>query len=336
MATDYGGTHGSQPRRGAQPPFPGQPPYGQQQPQQPQHPQAHPQPPQEQPARSQPQPQQPQWQPPPYGPPQYPGRPPQDWAPQDPGALARRRRLRVISVAGLVLGAVGLIVFGIKAGVQMAPRKFTAAQQEQITNWEFGQRWRDLPAGTIFPASVSYPAPAALDDDPALTLSAHRVGVAKQASCGSSVDPTAAAVLDRDGCAAMLRATYVDGTDSYVVTVGAAVLPGAASAATAAKAIAGDVPADGLGPGVRTVPFGGTPAGGFNDSQRQLSGVVSDGTYVVLYTVGYADARPKQPVTKDSYADGEMTSAGAGVAHDVLSVLAAPVPPPRCPGVPGC
>jgi hypothetical protein len=248
----------------------------------------------------------------------------------------RRHRLRVISIAGLVLGTIGLIVFGVKAGVQMAPRRFTAAQAEQITNWEFGQRWRDRPAGAIFPASVRYPAPPTLADDPSLTLSAQRVGVAKQASCASVVDPTAAAVLDRDGCAAVLRATYVDTTDSYVVTVGAAVLPGAASAATAAKAIGDDVPADGLGPGVRTVPFAGTPAADFNDSERQLSGVFAAGTYVVLYTVGYADSRPKEPVTKDVYAHGEMKSAGAGVAHGVLSVLAAPVTPAHCPGVPGC
>jgi hypothetical protein len=345
VARDYGGTHGNQPWHGAQPPYPGQPPYGPPAPLQP--------PPYGQ-------------VPPPYGPQQYPGQPqhgeppyngpsyngpsfngpsfnepsygepgkPQP--PEDPAALARRHRIRVIAVTGLVLGAIGLVVFGINAWVQMAPRKFTVAQQQQITNWEFGQRWRDLTAGTMFPASVRYPAPEALDDDPALTLSARRVGIAKQASCASAADPTAAAVLDRAGCAAMLRATYVDGTDSYVVTVGAAVLPSANEAATAAKTIAGDVPANGLGPGVRTVAFGGTAAAGFNDSERQLSGVVSAGTYVVLYTVGYTDSRPQEPVAKDGYADGEMTSAGTGVARGVMSKLAGAVPPPHCPGVPGC
>jgi hypothetical protein len=134
----------------------------------------------------------------------------------------------------------------------------------------------------------------------------------------------------------MLRATYVDATDSDVVTVGAAVLPAAADAATAARAIAGDAGADGLGPAVRVVPFKGTAAADFGDGQRQLSGAVSGGSYVILYTVGYVGGRPKEPVDKDSYAKAEMTSAGAGVAHGVLSALAAPVPPPRCPGVPGC
>jgi hypothetical protein len=233
----------------------------------------------------------------------------------------------------LVLGSLGLVGFGIGALTQVMPRKFTAAQRQQITDWEFGQRWRDVAAGAIFPASVSYPAPGALSDDPSLTLSAQRVGVAKQASCASATDPAAAAVLDRDGCAAMLRATYVDRTDSYVVTVGAAVLPGAAKAATAARAIAST---NGARSAVHTVPVKGTPAAAFTDKRRQLSGVVSAGTYVVLYTVGYTDTRPKEPVTGDRYTAQEMTSAGVGIANDVLSVLAAPVPPPRCPGTPGC
>jgi hypothetical protein len=268
---------------------------------------------------------------PPYGGPPY-GRPP-GWTPPDSGLQARRRRTRIVAVTVLVLGCLGLVGFGTGALTQVMPRKFTAVQRQQITDWQFGQRWRDLAAGAIFPASVSYPAPVALTDDPSLTLSARRVGVAKQASCASATDPAAAAALDREGCAAMLRATYVDETDSYVVTVGAAVLPGAAKAATAARAIAST---HGARSAVHAVPVKGTPAAAFTDKRRQLSGVVSAGTYVVLYTVGYTDTRPKEPVTGNQYTDEEMKSAGVGVAHDVLSVLAAPVPPPHCPGTPGC
>jgi hypothetical protein len=239
----------------------------------------------------------------------------------------------MLAITVLVLGGLGFAGFGMGAGIQVMPRKFTADQRQQITNWEFGKRWRDLQVGAIFPASISYPAPAALDDDPSLTLSARRVGVAKQASCASAADAAVASVLDRDGCSVMLRATYVDGTGSYVVTVGAAVLPSTDKAATAVHALTGIA---GLGPAVHAVPVKGTPAAGFTDKRRQLSGVLATGTYVVLYTVGYADSRPKEQVTANKYTDEEMTSAGAGVAHDVLSVLAAPVPPPRCPGTPGC
>jgi hypothetical protein len=235
-----------------------------------------------------------------------------------------------------VLGAAGFV--GSVAGLanQAMPRRFTASQQRQITDWEMGKRWRELPSGAIFPASVSYAPPASLADDPGLTLTTQRIGIASQASCATAVDPTAAAVLDRDGCTAMLRATYVDGTGSYVVTVGAAVLPGAARAAAAARAISAGGSANGLGSTVHTVRFAGTPAAGFSNGRRQLSGVLSAGTYVVLYTIGYADTRPREPVTGDSYAHDEMMSAGAGTARAVLSVLAAPVPSPHCPGTPGC
>jgi hypothetical protein len=313
VATDYGGTHGGQPWHDAQPQYSGQPPYGR--------------PPYDGPP----------YDGPPYGGPPYDvpayGGPPGRTSPPDRGLAARRRRTRILAVAVLALGGLGLVGFGIGAWTQVMPRKFTAGQRQQITNWEFGQRWRDLTAAAIFPASVSYPAPAALSDNPGLKLSARRVGLAKQASCASATDPAAAAALDREGCAAMLRATYVDATDSYVVTVGAAVLPDTDKAASAERAIAR---AGGTRSAVHTVPVAGTPAAAFTDKRRQLSGEVSAGTYVVLYTVGYTDTRPKEPVRGDNYTDAEMSTAGAGVAHDVLSVLAAPVPPPQCPGTPGC
>jgi hypothetical protein len=294
VATDYGGTYGGQPWHGAQPQYAGQPPYGG---------------------------------------PYYGG--PQPWTPPPPshGHLVRQRRTRILAITVLVLGGLGLVGFGIGALTQVMPRKFTAGQRQQITDWEFGKRWRDLPASAIFPGSVSYAAPTALDDDPSLMLSVRRVGVAKQASCASAADPAVGTALDREGCAALLRATYVDSTDSYVVTVGAAVLPDTAKAAAAAQTI-NDV--GGGRSAVHTVPVPGTPAAAFTDKRRQLSGVFSAGTYVVLYTVGYADTRPKEPVAGDTYTDAEMKSAGTGVAHGVLSVLAAPVPPPHCPGTPGC
>jgi hypothetical protein len=235
-----------------------------------------------------------------------------------------------------VVGLVG--VAGSFAGLmnQWMPRKFTAAQLQQITDWEYGKRWRALPAGAIFPAAVRYPPPATLDDTGSLTLGARRIGVAAPASCATATDPTAAAILDGEGCTTVLRATYADTTDSYVLTVGAAVLPTAAQAAAAVAALNAAPGAKGLGPTVRTVQFKGTPAAHFTGSRRQLSAVISAGTYVVLYTVGYADTRPREPVSGDNYADGEMTSAGLGVAHAVLAVLAAPVPSPHCPGTPGC
>jgi len=132
----------------------------------------------------------------------------------------------------------------------------------------------------------------------------------------------------------VLRASYVDGTGSYVVTVGVAALPGVAQAKAANRELpAGAGRADA---GVLPVQFAGTPVAGFTEKQRQISARAAAGSYLIFYTIGYADGRPTVPVTADRYADAEMTSVGAGVAQKIGSVLGAPVPPPRCPGTPGC
>jgi hypothetical protein len=238
-----------------------------------------------------------------------------------------------------VLGLTGLAVSAIGVGTQLLPRKFTTAQQKQIMAWEVGKRWRVLPAGTIFPASVGYKPPDLLADGSPLSLAATRIGIARQASCKAVADPDAARMLDSNGCAALLRATYVDGTDSYVMTVGVAAFPSAAQASAAeAELVASSQtgPSGGVRPGVRTAQFAGTPASGFTDSRRQVSASISDGSYVVLYTIGYADNRPQVPISADDYADSEMISMGEGVANSVANVLGAPPAPPHCPGAPGC
>jgi hypothetical protein len=253
-----------------------------------------------------------------------------------PHLAPRQRRIRYLAFAAVALGTVGFVgsLWGLKG--QILPRRFSLAEQQQIVNWEYAKRWRLLPAATIFPATVSYPAPAALDDDPSLVLTATRIGIGRQDTCANATDPTAAAILDHDGCNTIVRATYTDGTDSYVVTVGAAVMPGVARAVAAARALSGTGNGTGREASVRTEPFAGTPSAAFTNQRRQLSGAVAEGTYVVLYTVGYADSRPREPVSGDSYADAEMTGAGLGVARAVQDVLGGPVPPARCPGTPGC
>jgi len=181
---------------------------------------------------------------------------------------------------------------------------------------------------------VTYPGPRALDDDPALRLTASRIGIARQGSCAAGTDPAVGAVLTRDGCGAMLRATYADGTDSYVITVGVAAMPGSAAASAAARELARSKSATVTG--VRALSVKGTPAADFTGGRRQLWGRVLAGPYLVFYTIGYAGSRPHVTVADDRYALAEMTAAGQGVAQKVGSVLHPPVPPPRCPGVPGC
>lgn len=235
--------------------------------------------------------------------------------------------LMIIGVAGLAASAAGI-------ASQVLPRKFTTGQQRQIMTWETTGRWRTLPAGKIFPASVTYQLPAyALTSSTQLPLAAYRVGIFPQASCSGGSDPAAALVLSAHGCATILRATYTDATDSMLVTVGVAVMPSEVAAKAAAARLA-----DGRGPspGVRPAAFPYTLASGFGDSQRQLSWTTTAGPYLIMSTVGYADGRPQVAVSSDPYADQEMTSLAGGVAAGVQAPLGAVPPVPRCPGAPGC
>jgi SAM-dependent methyltransferase len=274
--------------------------------------------------------------------PRYPGQPPRGGGPSgyEPPPPGRRHRHRtpasiVIASIALVLGLIGLVISLIGVVTQLMPRTFTAGQQRQITDWEYGRAWRTLPAGQIFPASITYQAPEQLEDS-ALTLTARRIGVARQSSCKAATDAAAAAVLADDGCSTMLRATYADGTDSYVVTVGVAVLPSTAQATEANDELTDATPAGGITPGVHALAFKNSPAAWFTNPRRQLTGSDRAGTYVALYAVGYADSRPREPVSSDHYADEEMKSVGTGVAQAALSGVGAPVKAPHCPGTPGC
>jgi hypothetical protein len=241
------------------------------------------------------------------------------------------------ALAATVAGGLGLAVSLGGLAVQMLPRRFTAAQQRQITTWEVSRRWRTLPAGDIFPASVRYELPASvLEDFTGVTLTAHRIGIAPQASCAAAADPAAARMLGRHGCEAILRAGYDAASGTYVMTIGVAVLPSARQASAAQAALAAPGGGAQLRPGVRAVAFGGTAAQGFGDAQRQISASVSEGPYIVMYTAGYADGRRRVPISDDPYAEHEMTSAAQGVAGSVAARLGSPPPPPRCPGAPGC
>jgi hypothetical protein len=245
------------------------------------------------------------------------------------------------AVIALVTGLAGTGLAGFAVYTAMAPRKFTPAQQRQIMAWEVAARWRELPAGDIFPATVSYDPPDALRDGGPLKLAAMRLGIARGVPCVQASDSGAAAILNRDGCQGILRSTYVDGTGAFLVTVGVAAFPGAAQASRASDALGAprlthSAHPDALVPGIRAATFAGTPAVAFTDGKRQVSGSVTGGSYVFMYTVGYADGRPKVPVDVDGYTFAEMTSMGKGVAAAIARKLALAPPVPRCPGAPGC
>jgi hypothetical protein len=258
----------------------------------------------------------------------------------------RARGRRAAAVAALILGLAGFAISMTGVAIQLLPRHFTAGEQRQIQAWEVMRRWLTLPAGRIFPASVPYQLSAeVLQEDSPLGLDALRVSIAPQQSdCAKAVtSAVAGAVLRKNGCEAVLRATYVDATRSYVMTVGVAVLPTEAAATSAASGLsqpqlaAAHAEGDGgrLPAGVLVVRFGGAQASLY-DYNRQISASFPAGPYLVMYAAGYSDNRPQVPVSDDSYSDAEMTSMARGVARSVAKTLAAAPAPPHCPGAPGC
>ena len=266
--------------------------------------------------------------------------------PQASGNLPRRgaRGRRAAALIALVLGLAGFVISATGMATQLLPRRFSAAQQQQIESWEIAGRWQQLSAGQIFPASVSYQLSAAvLQDATPLNLNALRVAIAPQSGCGTGATTAAAAsVLRHDGCRAVLRATYTDATGSYVMTVGVAVLPSAGAATKASRSLAqprlttaNRSEAGRLAAGILVVRYHGTAAAMY-DYSRQISDSFADGPYLVMYAAGYADSRPRVPVASDHYADMEMKSLAEGVAQSVADTLAAPHASPRCPGIPGC
>lgn len=238
-------------------------------------------------------------------------------------------------LAALVVGTGGLAASAAGVSAQLLPRTFTPAQQQQIMTWETAGRWRALPAGDIFPATVTYqlPAYAISSNSSQLALKAYRVGIARQSTCAAASDAAAAKVLSADRCTAELRATYTDETDSMLVTVGVAVMPGNNAAKSAAGALSAG---QGLHPGVRTAAFRSTLAQAFSNRQRQLSWAVSSGPYLIMSTVGYVDGLPRVPVASNPYADQEMTSFATGVADAIGSPIGSLPVSPKCPGAPGC
>ena len=237
-------------------------------------------------------------------------------------------------MAALLLGLAGLTASAAGVVVQLLPRRFSAAQAEQLSNWEMLRRWRTWPASQIFPRTLGYDLPGyAFRGNRGLHLTARRVGIARMAHCARAVDPTAAKVLTSQGCQVVLRATYVDATRSLVTTVGVAVMPSAEAAESAATTLSAG---SGVRPGVVPVPFPRTIAAMFGEQERQLTVATSDGPYLVLSAAGFADGRPQVRISTDGYTKLEMFSLANGLARAVEKPLSAAPAAPHCPGSPGC
>jgi hypothetical protein len=211
----------------------------------------------------------------------------------------------VVAVVTLVvLGLAGVIGGGLALRRELT-RSATKAEVAGALAAEIGSRWERLPAGAIFPATISYPGVAGN------TLTATRVGIAPQAACAAALEPAAALQIRRLHCTTMLRATYVSAGGALAATVGIGVLPSPAAAAEAE----GDLLPVKPGSALYTVPYAGTITSGFTSLARGAAGVQVAGPYLFLYTAGYTDGQPGTAVSAGVAAggSGELQSLGVGI-----------------------
>ena len=230
-------------------------------------------------------------------------------------------RLAVIIVL-LVTGLAGVGVGGF-AVLHELTRKPTKAELAAASTAEIARRWRELPAGKIFPATVRYTYIFGISfEDPWATSqiaeTAHLVGIPPETTCAAAAGGTAAAVLLKNHCQIMLRATYADSSGALLATVGVAVMRDGTDATRAQYELSDLVHY------IHPVGFSGTVADRFTDSAVLYGHAISLGPYTVADVSGYADGRHGD--TSAFSADNPLFFADA-IASQVLTTLNRRVPP---------
>jgi hypothetical protein len=222
-------------------------------------------------------------------------------------AVQPRRLRRVVFITLIALGVL-LVAGGGAALAQEMTRAATPAEAAAALQQEIATRWERLPAGRIFPATVSY------SDVAGNSMVARLVGIAPPVSCRTALGPAGYAVVRGLGCATMLRATYVDASGALATTVGVAVLQSPAAAQRAEDINMLQAPGDGL----HAVTFGGTIAANFGDAARGALGAAAAGPYLFLYTAGFTDGMPG---TAAAAQETELNPFGTGVVAGIEAVL---------------
>ena len=189
----------------------------------------------------------------------------------------------IAAVAVLALACLaGAIVAAGRAHAELT-RPPTQAERTAAGALGVASRWAREPAGQIFPPTLAYYSNL-LDHE-----TARRAGISPVSTCAAALDAAVAATARRDGCRAVLRASYADQLGGVVYTIGVLAFPTPRQAAAFLARYADDQsPVRGL----RAAAFPGTSAAAFGDPARQAASSRQDGPYAVLTVAGYADGRP--------------------------------------------
>ncbi|WP_147425125.1 hypothetical protein [Bailinhaonella thermotolerans] len=232
----------------------------------------------------------------------------------------RRHRIFVVLMSVLItLAAAAAVSAGGGLLHETGPRPLTAAEQEQYVRDEIARRWHAWPVGKVFPDDVEYLGLARVRQK------AKRVGIAPETSCANGLDRQASEPLVANGCLRLLRATYVDQTATFMITVGVAVLQDEPARQRAAERLPVD---DRVG--VLPVGFPRTVTEGFGVAQRQRTGWVSTGPYIVFSTAGYTDGRTREAVPPEQSTHSELWPTAQTIAGRIARLLGDPPPVPRC------
>jgi len=227
--------------------------------------------------------------------------------PEASPSAQRRRPRRVLFVALITLGVLLIAAGGAALGRELT-RKATPAEAAAALQQEIASRWERLPAGKIFPATVSY------SDVAGNKMVARLVGIAPPASCRAALAPAGYALVRGAGCETILRATYVDASGALATTVAVAVLRSPPSTVQASNIAAAASP----GLGLHAVTFDGTVADQFGDAAGGTEGSALAGSYVLLYTAGFTDGLPGAAAAAQA---NELMALGSGIDADIRSIL---------------
>jgi hypothetical protein len=217
----------------------------------------------------------------------------------------------LFSLAAAVCLAVALAA-GAAARADLI-RKPSTAQREAAAAEAVADRWRDWPAGHIFPATLTYSTNLLTSE------TASRVGVAPESTCGTAIEPSLMRLAAGEHCRAGLRATYVDELDGVVYTIGVLAFPDSHDAAMFATRLT----ASETGP-ISLLPLAlpDTASAQFGPAAGQASTASHGGPFVVLTVAGYADGEPAGP---GQQARPAIFTPAAQLAGDVIGPLTRPV-----------
>lgn len=234
----------------------------------------------------------------------------------------RRTRARTVTAASSLVLGLGLLA-GAAAGTWLTDD--ATARPSGISSYpEARAAWHSVPVDALFPRTLRGDGAGPGGADRSWT----RIAVAPDSSCAGAFDPLLDKALSPVGCDRLLRATYVDATETSVTTVGLLVT----------KADSGGMRALGerfddekLGERADLMPrpyaAKDTVAAGFGDGQRaswQIH-VLTDAPIVVYAVTGFADGRKitDPQAAQDATARGATSvPAQAGLGHDAKGVAA--------------